>query len=831
MALIMAFSFMGISQNNGVLFNGDNETIVVDHKPAFNIGTGFTVEAWIFANNWKTESWRGSIVTKDGVDQSGFAFRCGDDGRLSFTLGLNGTWPEVFTDKIMNTSQWHHVAAVVDNGNMSLFLDGNPIISGTYDGEPDSNVEDLFIASSSGFGERFFDGIIDEVRIWNVARTTAEIADNRTTEFSGTEPGLVAYFPMNDGSGTTATNLVDNACNGFMSNTDDSNWVDGYAIPEFDASPSKISGLDIINLETRPIRINVNIQNSGSETLTNVPLEIYVDGTLALTENYEGSILAGTVDVHTFFTPLDLTGTVDPQIEIRTALANDENDLNNSTNISVKSPDGNIIRLFDQVQHSFGGEGRTHSSSVVLPADLSVYEKLLLHVSVDCPSGGCDPWDQTAKIEALTDQGVFEIARYITPYGIACGPWTVDVTDFKSVLQGSVDFRSFIQVWGNSGWLVTIDLELVEGNAIQSFSKINRLWNTDYWVYGDPGINDDFDPVSVTVDNNSETSHIRMTLSGHGQGNTNNAAEFFNATHDFVLNGSVINNHNAWKPDCESNTCSNQAGNWLFDRAGWCPGQAVEPYIVNTTANGSGGDVFALDYELQDYTNLLNTGYNSSGHTEPHFRIHSFFVENSSNRYEEYFNLVCNKIEGEISGMGAGQSLDKMTMTISNDGSQTMSNVKVSYFINDEFIVEEDYSGTIAPGEIVTHDFAMLSGFTADMYNKVYGVVSQGNDQNSGDNIAKTELNPDLSSTTELLNQSISIFPNPSSGEFINIDFEGYEFNGSVLLFDQSGKQIQAFDIRNRNLQIQLPASGLYLVQFTDASGARLVKKLIVHPR
>ncbi len=832
LVILMACYFAGFSQNNGVLFDGNDETISIDHKPAFNIGSTYTLEAWIFANNWKPEQWRGSIVGKDGpTPDDGYVLRCGDGGRLSFVMSVNNIWNEVFTDPIMNEKQWHHVAVVIDNGNMSLYIDGNPIISSTYSGTPSSNMRDLKIASSAGFGERFFDGVIDEVRMWNTARTAAEIADNKTTSFTGTEPGLVAYFSMNEGSGTTVTNLVDAGCSGSLVNTDDSNWVEGYTIPDFDVSPSKISGLDIINLGVRPIRLNVDLQNTGSQTLTTVPLEIYVDGELALSEDYIGSIPAGANDTHTFFTPLDLTGKTDPLIEIRTTLSTDGNSLNNSTSIAVKSPVGNLIRLFDQEQHSFGGEGRTHSSSVVLPADLSVYEKLLLHISVDCPSGGCDPWDQPAKIEAITNQGTFEIARYITPYGIACGPWTVDVTDYKSVLQGAVDFRSFIQVWGNSGWLVTIDLELVEGTAAQPYSKVSKLWETDYWVYGDPGINDDLSPVSLTVDNNSESSHIRMTLSGHGQGNTNNAAEFFNATHDFVLNGAVINNHNAWKPDCESNSCSNQAGNWLFDRAGWCPGQAVDPYIVNTTSNVSAGSSIALDYELQNYTNLLNTGYNNSGHTEPHFRIHSCFVENSSNRYEDYFNLVCDKIEGEISGTAGAQTLDKMTITISNNGSQTMSNIKASYFVNDEFVVEEDVSGSLAPGESLEYEFNMLAGFTPNLYNKVYGVVSQGNDQNSGDNISKTELNPELSNTTEILNEFIAIYPNPSTGEYVNIEFGGYQFEGAVLIMDQTGKQIKSFDIRNKNFQVELPTSGLYLVEFRESSGARLVKKLIVHPR
>ena len=830
--LILTCSFLQ-AQNNGLLFNGSNEHLVIPKKPQLEIQNQFTVEAWIFANNWKAEQWRGSIVLKDSnTPVSGYGLRCGDNGRLSFMMGVGGGWPEVFSDPVMNEKQWHHVAAVVDNGNMSLYLDGQALISNTYTGTPDASESDIFIGASPGFPDRNFDGIIDEVRIWNVARTEAQIADNTTTSFTGTESGLVAYFPMNEGTGTIATNLVDPNCSGSFINMDETNWVDGYTIPDFDVTPSKISGLNVLSLATRPIRVNVDVLNSGAQTVENIPVQVYLDGELVLTETIAESIAPQELKTYTFFTPIDLTTYNNPEIEIRTALPNDGNALNNSTKTQVNSPDGNTIRLFDKKQHNFGTDGRNHSSSVVLPADLSNYSNLLLHIDLDCPTSGCDPWDQPAKVEAITEQGTFEIARYITPYGIGCGPWTVDITDFKDVLGGVVDFRSFIQVWGGSGWLVTIDLELVEGDPTLPFSKLTPLWETDYWIYGDPGFNDDLADKDLNVDANTESSHIRMTISGHGQGNTNNAAEFYNVTHNFMLNNQMINAHNVWKSDCESNPCANQAGNWLFDRAGWCPGQAVDPYTVNTTAQATAGSTINLDYDLQDYTNFLNTGYNGGSHTEPHYRIWSYFVESSSSRYQDYFNLICDSISAEVSGMGDNQVLDKLSIHISNDGSQPMSNIKVSYFINDDFIVEEDVPGTIAVGESYIHEFSTIDGFTANAYNKVYGIVSQADDENSGDNISKGEINPELFSSTEdfIASELINIYPNPSQGEFITIDFGEKIFVGNLNIFDQTGKLIQSQRVQDKNTTLSLKQSGLYFLQFEDEEGRRAVKKLVVQP-
>jgi hypothetical protein len=65
------------------------------------------------------------------------------------------------------------------------------------------------------------DGQIDEVRIWNVARTQAEIQANMYTALQGNESGLVAYYDFEEGFGTTLTNkAVNNKNHGTLTNMD-----------------------------------------------------------------------------------------------------------------------------------------------------------------------------------------------------------------------------------------------------------------------------------------------------------------------------------------------------------------------------------------------------------------------------------------------------------------------------------------------------------------------------------------------------------------------------------------------------------------------------------
>jgi hypothetical protein len=98
-----------------------------------------------------------------------------------------------------------------------------------------TNSSSLYIGASSGFSGRLFDGKIDEVRIWNIARTETEIRDNMSFSIDGTELGLISYWQFNDGSGLSLSDGV-SSNNGTLVNMDDTDWVDStqiWVIPMF----------------------------------------------------------------------------------------------------------------------------------------------------------------------------------------------------------------------------------------------------------------------------------------------------------------------------------------------------------------------------------------------------------------------------------------------------------------------------------------------------------------------------------------------------------------------------------------------------------------------
>jgi len=808
-----------LGQNTAILLDGISEHLVIPGNTNHNVEQAFTVEAWIYANNWETESWRGSLVAKDaqGPDR-GYAFRCGDNGKLSFVISVDGTWEEIISPALMSTDQWHHVAGVVNGTTTKLYIDGQEVAAGSYDGSPSVLEADLLIGGSY-FDGRFFDGAMDEVRIWNVARTQEEISNFSDQDLVGDEPGLAVYLPMNEGQGSIAENSVDVSFSASGVGIDDSNWIEGYSLPEFDLTLRSLANIDLLNAKTRPQKITVDIQNVGLQEMADFDITIELDGDAVFTETITQAIASGDLLTVALKTPLDLTQNTSPEITASLSHPDDANALNNSYQVGFINSQDNRVNLYSLEQHNFGGAGQNKGRQVTLPTDLSEYSQILMHLNLSCPSGGCDPWDQPAQITATRDGETFEIVRYITPYGIACGNWTVDVTDFKSVLTGNTLLNSYIQVWGPNGWLLDADLEFIEGEADLPYSHITSLWADDYVVYGDPAISHDLAQQSVTTQPQSEASHIRMHLTGHGQGNTNNAAEFYEVTHSVHVNGSELAQDYLWNDDCASNPCDDQAGNWLFPRAGWCPGEEVQPRIFETTTE-MGGDM-TFDYELQDYTNLLNTGYNSSGHTEPHYRLHGSFVEQSSTRYLDYNNLKV-----DITDLFTSTSDAQISFDVTNNGNDEMVAGEVNFYYNNELNSTFDLNVEIIAGGTVSFT-ETIDIDNGDAGLSVIFVELINSDDNPGDDVARHEQTIIIATEDLLLNKLFTIQPNPSP-QNIRVNFNAELIGANMELYDVTGRLLHRETITGDSQELFVKELGTYLLKVIDHDGHTGVKKVIV---
>lgn len=192
--------------NYAINFDGATEYVESTLDPEFDGTNAFTVEAWAYRV--------GRIPNTDGpvlshTDTSGFtgsnewelAYGWGSDVYM-WTHAGSATWALP-----SETNAWHHLAGVYDGTNVMLYVDGqlratqvatHPLGSGNH----------LLWMGRSVRNNSYFQGKIDEVRIWDVARSAEDISNNMSRTLTGTENHLVAYYPLDEGRGPTVYDLA-----------------------------------------------------------------------------------------------------------------------------------------------------------------------------------------------------------------------------------------------------------------------------------------------------------------------------------------------------------------------------------------------------------------------------------------------------------------------------------------------------------------------------------------------------------------------------------------------------------------------------------------------
>ncbi len=236
----------------------------------------------------------------------------------------------------------------------------------------------------------------------------------------------------------------------------------------------------------------------------------------------------------------------------------------------------------------FGGENsRWLYKTVQFPQFVGTYEQIIGDFWTTCPNiaGECDDWDRKAWIDVKGPDGNWiEILRYITPYGRGC-EHQIDLTDYASILQGEVEIRMFIDTWGTGGWDVHLRLNYKAGTPDYPYSYIEPLWDGTF-DFGNPANLQPLDTLRYEFPKDVQTAKLKVATTGHGWGNNNfqNAAEFYDATHVFNINGVRAFTQHLWV-QCDPNPdgCEPQDGTYRFPRAGWCPGAIAELYEYNFT--------------------------------------------------------------------------------------------------------------------------------------------------------------------------------------------------------------------------------------------------------
>ena len=180
------------------------------------LGNSFTQEVWI------------KPLQKGNRVQEIIGYTPSDNNNRSPTIWTTGygtvikygfgTGSEFYASSIKNsvteTPEWYHVAVTFDGTNYKLFINGDEVNNNS------EAADKTPVNTPVNFIGKKFNGKIDEIRMWDVARTQAQIKDNMNIRLTGSESNLVAYYPMDININYKLVDLSSNQNHGTINNVD-----------------------------------------------------------------------------------------------------------------------------------------------------------------------------------------------------------------------------------------------------------------------------------------------------------------------------------------------------------------------------------------------------------------------------------------------------------------------------------------------------------------------------------------------------------------------------------------------------------------------------------
>ena len=160
-----------------IALGGDGDFLDVADEASFDCAGSLTLAAWIKAEKLD-RAWQAIITKGDSTyrlqrnnETNTFEFACS-----GLKVANDNEYGSLFGSKEIALGQWQHVAGVYDGRKMYIYVNGVLDTSQDASGSINTNDVRLQIGSNTEVEDRFWSGLIDEVRIYNYALSQAEVA-------------------------------------------------------------------------------------------------------------------------------------------------------------------------------------------------------------------------------------------------------------------------------------------------------------------------------------------------------------------------------------------------------------------------------------------------------------------------------------------------------------------------------------------------------------------------------------------------------------------------------------------------------------------------------
>jgi hypothetical protein len=220
----------------GVLQFDGNDRVTIPNSPLLN-PSQITVECWVnfgrIADDWPTSGVRAQDFISKGGDRASGAFFLRQEHANSvpsypfpnivFALDDVNHRASAHAAIPIEADRWYHVAGTYDGETICVYLDGRLEGSNVIGPKSIGNSEPLMFGQQDVPGYAYhLAGYLEEVRIWNYARTEGQIEATMDVSLTGSEPGLMGYWDFNEPAGCqTVYDLTANGNHGYLGTSAD----------------------------------------------------------------------------------------------------------------------------------------------------------------------------------------------------------------------------------------------------------------------------------------------------------------------------------------------------------------------------------------------------------------------------------------------------------------------------------------------------------------------------------------------------------------------------------------------------------------------------------
>lgn len=181
---------------NGLNFSGTGQYATTPHVADLSLTSTGALEAWIFLS--ALSRWHGVISkgTANSDQSHNYAMEVTNANVPNCVLGNGSSAVVVAGVAAIPLNTWTHLACTWDGTTVRLYRDGSNVASGSQTLTPVANTAPLSLGQFGASSDRM-QGRIDDVRVWNVARSAAEIVSDMNTPVGAVAPAATTISTIN----------------------------------------------------------------------------------------------------------------------------------------------------------------------------------------------------------------------------------------------------------------------------------------------------------------------------------------------------------------------------------------------------------------------------------------------------------------------------------------------------------------------------------------------------------------------------------------------------------------------------------------------------------